>query len=102
MQFDRQEEELTRRLQQAQYQIFQLQQEVHGLHNIINPIPLLGAAEMDPAVIVADDDMEVDVEEEEDPMELMPIDEDDSVGGNVSSVDSDHDNQDSYNAQLVC
>jgi hypothetical protein len=47
---------------------------------------------MDPAVIVADDDMEVDVEKEEDPMELVPIDEDDSVGGNVSVVDSDHDN----------
>jgi hypothetical protein len=86
------EVEYQRQLWDCQNTIAELQQDNHRLNNIINPIPLLGAAEMDPAVIVADDDMEVDVEEKEDLEELMPIDEDDDVGGNVSGVDSDHDN----------
>ena len=68
----------------------ELQHDVHRLNNIINPIPLPGAAEIDPAVIVADDDMELD-EEEEEPEELVPIDERDDEGGNVSGIDDDFD-----------
>jgi hypothetical protein len=60
------------------------------LNNVINPIPLPRAVELDPAVLVVDDDMEADAEEE-DPEEVEPINEDDDVGGNISGMDSDHD-----------
>ena len=88
--FGYREEEYRRHIQHAQNTIMELQHDVHRLNNIINPIPLPGAAEIDPAVIVADDDMELD-EEEEEPEELVPIDESDDEGGNVSGIDDDFD-----------
>ena len=44
---------------------------------------------MDPGVIVADND-ELDEEEEEDPEELVMVDESDNEGENVSGIDTDH------------
>lgn len=87
--FGHREEEYQQRLQHAQNTIAGLQHDVHRLNNIIDPIPLPGAAEIDPAVIVADDDMEVD-DEEEDPEELVPMDESDDEGGNISGIDDDY------------
>jgi hypothetical protein len=46
---------------------------------------------MDPAVIVAPDDGAPDADGEEEPEELMMIDESDDEGGHMSGVDSDHD-----------
>ena len=43
---------------------------------------------MDPGVILADDS-ESEVEEEEDPKELVMIDESDNEGGNISGMDTD-------------
>ena len=67
-----------------------MQHDVHHLNNIIDPIPLPRAAEIDPIVIVADDDMEVD-DEEEDSEELVPVDESDDEGRNISGINDDYD-----------
>ena len=44
---------------------------------------------MNPGVIIADND-ELEEEEEEDPKELVMINESDNEGGNVSRMDTDH------------
>jgi hypothetical protein len=62
-----------------------LHEEVHQLHNQLHPFVPPGAAEMEPSVIVADDGMEA----EEDPE--MEEDESEDEDGNVSEMDSDHD-----------
>ena len=62
-----------------------LLEEVHQLHNQLHPFVPPGAAEMEPGVIVADDDMEAT----EDPM--MEENESEDEDGNVSEIDSDHD-----------
>lgn len=65
-----------------------LHEEIHMLHHRLDPHHLPGAAEMDPGVILADEG-EPD-EEEEDPEELVQIDESDDEGGCVSGMDTDH------------
>jgi hypothetical protein len=89
--FHRREAEYQRQLADYEGTIVELQHDVHRLNNLHDPIPLLGAVEMDPAVLVAADDGVPDDDEEEDPEELMEIDESDDEGGHVSGVDSDHD-----------
>jgi hypothetical protein len=71
--------------------IVDLQHEVHHPNNLCDPILFPGAAEMDPVVIVAPDDGAADADGEEEPEELMMIDESDDEGGHMSGVDSDHD-----------
>jgi hypothetical protein len=75
----------------AQYEntIVGLQNEVHHLNNLRDPIVFPGAAEMGPEVMAAPDDGAPD--EEEDPEELVAIDESDDEGGHMSSIDNDHD-----------
>ena len=55
------------------------------MHNQLHPFVPLGVAKMEPGVIVADDDMEA----VEDP--VMEEDESEDDDGNVSEMDSDHD-----------
>ena len=55
------------------------------MHNQLHPFVPPGTAEMEPGVIVADEDMEA----VEDPM--MEEDESEDEDGNVSKIDSDHD-----------
>jgi hypothetical protein len=62
-----------------------LHEGVYQLHNQLYPFVPPGAAEMEPDVIVADDDMEA----EEDPE--MEEDKSTDEDGNVSEMDSDHD-----------
>jgi len=62
-----------------------LHEEVHQLHNQLHPFVPPRAAEMEPSVILADDDMEA----VEDPM--MEEDESKDEDGNVLEIDSDHD-----------
>ena len=58
---------------------------MHQLHNQLHPYVPPGAAEMEPGVILADDDMEA----AKDPM--IEEDESEDEDGNVSEMDSDHD-----------
>ena len=60
------------------------------MHNKINPYVPPGAIEMEPGVILADDDMEVEEEEEEDHELVVEVDDSDDEGGNISSMDNDH------------
>jgi hypothetical protein len=62
-----------------------LHEEVHQLHNQLYPFVPPSAAEIEPSVIVADDDMEAE--------EDLEMEEDESTNGdvNVSKMDSDHD-----------
>ena len=64
-----------------------LHEEVHQLHNQLHPYVPPRAAEMEPGVIVADDDMEAT----EDPVIEKDESEDEDEDGNVSEMDSDHD-----------
>jgi hypothetical protein len=57
------------------------------LHPYDNPT---GAVEMDPGVVLADGGEPNEENEEEDPEELVPIDESDDEGSGVSRVDIDH------------
>ena len=61
-----------------------LHEEVHQLHNQLHPYVPPSAAEMVPGVILADDDMKA-VEGHE-----MEEDESEDDDGNVSEMDSDH------------
>jgi Skp family chaperone for outer membrane proteins len=89
--FRRREAEYQRRLAEYEDTIVELQHDVHRLNNLRDPILAPRAAEMDPAVIVAPDDGAPDADGEEEPEELMMIDESDDEGGHVSGVHSDHD-----------
>jgi hypothetical protein len=77
--------ELEQQLANAEEYHDNLHEEVHQLHNQLHPFVPPGAAEMEPGVIVVDDDMEA----EEDPE--MEEDESTDEDGNVSEMDSDHD-----------
>ena len=66
-----------------------LHEEVHRLSNLLDPNHEPQANEMDPGVIIADND-ELEEEEEEDPKELVMINESDNEGGNVAGMDTDH------------
>ena len=59
------------------------------LNNLLDPNHEPQADAMDLGVIIADDD-ELEEEEEEDPEELVMVNESGSKGGNVSSMDTDH------------
>ena len=61
-----------------------LHEEVHRLNNLLNPNHEPQADAMDPGVIIADDD-----ELEEDPEEVVMVNESDNEGGNVSRIDTD-------------
>jgi hypothetical protein len=52
--------------------------------------PPLGAAELDPSVILADGGESEESKEEEDPEELELVDESDDEGGHVFGMDTDH------------
>jgi hypothetical protein len=71
-----------------QHQNQELQEDVHHLNNIVNPIlPLAAAMEEDPNVLIADDDgMEEDIEESEEEVEPW----EDDHGDGVFDVDNDH------------
>jgi hypothetical protein len=62
-----------------------LHEKVHQLHNQLHPFVPPGAAEMEPGVIVADDDLEA--KEDQEMEEYESTNED----GNVSGMDNDHD-----------
>ena len=64
-----------------------LHEEVHRLNNLLDPNHEPQADAMDPGVIIADDS---EPEEEEDPEELVMVNESDNEGGNVSGMDTDH------------
>ena len=64
-----------------------LHEEVHRLSNLLDLNHEPQADGMDPSVIIADND---ELEEEEDPEELVMVDESDNEGGNVSGMDTDH------------
>ena len=64
-----------------------LHEEVHRLSNLLDLNHEPQADAMDPGVILADDS-ELE-EEEEDPEELVMVDESDNEGGNVSGMDTD-------------
>jgi hypothetical protein len=89
--FRQREAKYQRQIALHENTIVDLLPEVHHLHNLRDPILFPGAAEMDPAVITATNDGAIDADGEEEPEELMMIDESDDEGGHVSGVDSDHD-----------
>ena len=62
-----------------------LHEEVHQLHNQLHPFVPPGAAEMEPGVILANDDMEAAEGQD------MEEDESEDEDGNMSEMDSDHD-----------
>ena len=64
-----------------------LHEEVHRLSNLLDPNHEPQADEMDPGVILADGSESE--EEEEDPEELVMIDESDNEGGNISGMDTE-------------
>ena len=66
-----------------------LHEEVHRLSNLLDQNHEPQADEMDPGVIIADND-ELEEEEEEDLEELVMVDESDNEGRNVSRMDTDH------------
>ena len=66
-----------------------LHEEVHRLSNLLDPNHEPQANTMDAGVIIADND-ELEEEGEEDPEELVMVDESDNEGGNVSGMDTDH------------
>ena len=63
-----------------------LHEEVHRLSNLLDPNHEPQADAMDPGVILADGSEQ---EEEEDPEELVMIDESDNEGGNISGMDTE-------------
>ena len=63
-----------------------LHEEVHRLSNLLDPNHEPQVDGMDPGVIIADND-ELE-EEEEDPEELVMVDESDNEGGNVSGMET--------------
>ena len=65
-----------------------LHEEVHRLSNLLDPNHEPQADRMDPSVIIADND-ELE-EEEEDPEELVMVDESDNEGRDVSRMDTNH------------
>ena len=92
MSLTRQRNEFLQELRASQQQVWELQQDVHRLNNRADPFHPPGAAEFAPEIFIAADDGEAsEEEEEEDPEEIVPIDESDDHGGNVSGMDSDHD-----------
>ena len=64
-----------------------LHEEVHRLSNLLDPNHEPQADAMDPGVILADES-ELE-EEEEDPEELVMIDETDNEGENISGMDTE-------------
>ena len=64
-----------------------LHEEVHRLSNLLDPNHEPQANAMDPGVILADGSESK--EEEEDPEELVMIDESDNEGGNISGMDTE-------------
>jgi hypothetical protein len=62
-----------------------LHEEVHQLHNQLHPFVPPGTTEMEPSVIATDDDLEAEEDQE------MEEDEGTDEDGNVSTMDSDHD-----------
>ena len=63
---------------------FEFYEEVHRLSNLLDPNHEPQADAMDPGVILADES-----ESEEDPEELVMIDESDNEGGNISGMDTE-------------
>ena len=63
-----------------------MHEEVHRLSNLLDPNHEPQADEMDPGVIIANND---ELKEEEDPEELVMVDESDNEGGNVFGMDTD-------------
>ena len=63
-----------------------MHEEVHRLSNLLDPNHEPQADAMDPGVILADDS---ESEEEEDPEELVMIDESDNEGRNISGMDTE-------------
>jgi hypothetical protein len=72
-----------------------LHEELHVMQNHLHPYDNpASAAEMDPGVVLADGgEPDEENEEEEDPEELVPIDESDDEGSNVSGMDTDHEDR---------
>ena len=64
-----------------------LHEEVHRLSNLLDPNHEPQADAMDPGVIFVDGSESK--EEEEDPEELVMIDESDNEGGNISGMDTE-------------
>ena len=64
-----------------------LHEEVHRLSNLLDPNHEPQADAMDPGVILADGSESE--EEEEDPKELVMIDESDNEGGNIFRMDTE-------------
>jgi hypothetical protein len=77
--------ELEQQLANAKEYNDNLHEEVHCLHNQLFPFVPPGVAEMEPGVIVADDDMEAKEDQE------MEEDESMNEDGNVSEMDNDQD-----------
>jgi hypothetical protein len=77
--------ELEQQLANAEEYNDNLHEKVHQLHNQLHPFVPPGAAEMEPGVIVADDDLEA--KEDQEMEEYESTNED----GNVSGMDNDHD-----------
>jgi hypothetical protein len=69
-----------------------LHEELHVMQNCLHPYDNpAGAAEMDPRVVLADGgEPDEENEGEEDPEELVSIDESDDEGSGVSGMDTDH------------
>jgi hypothetical protein len=65
-----------------------LHEEVHQLHNQLHTFVPPGDAKMEPGVILAEDDVEMDEDHEKEPE--MEVNESDDEGGNVLGMDSDH------------
>lgn len=65
-------------------------EEVHQLHNYLHPFVPPSAAKMGPRVILADDAVSTEsVDDEEDPK--VEVNDSDDGGGNLFSMDSNHD-----------
>jgi hypothetical protein len=68
-----------------------LHEELHVMQNRLHPYDNpAGAAKMDPGVVLADGGEPNEENEEDDPEELVPIDESDDEGSGVSRMDTDH------------
>jgi hypothetical protein len=80
-----QQVELEQQLANAEEYNDNLHEEVHQLHNQLHPFIPPGAAEMEPGVIVADDDLKAEEDQE------MEEDESMDENGNMSEMDIDHD-----------
>jgi hypothetical protein len=74
----------------ASLMVVNLHEELHVMQNHLHPYDNpAGATEMDPRVVLADGGEPDEKNEEEDPEELVPIDDSDDEGSGVSRVDTD-------------